>query len=203
MAVLRSLLHHGTGTLNGTTGSLPLDPVATLTTIGTGGLPLQHGITGSYVRNDDGDVVRAWGDGAPLSVIATLPDDLDEKTGQRAMIGLVATDETDRGLIGGNWYPNHDRDPVTVANGSGSVTAASEILAQGFGRDQIPDVLGVVLSGADIDARIGWTRRPRAPSIQGIVLVVVAGTGANGVDPGTADITASRRGATGRGPRRG
>jgi hypothetical protein len=185
------LLHHGTGTLNGTTGSLPLDPVATLTTLGTGGLPLQHGITGSYVRNDDGDVVRAWGDGAPLSVIATLPDDLDEKTGQRAMIGLVATDETDRGLIGGNWYPNHDRDPVTVANGSGSVTAASEILARGFGRDQIPDVLGVVLSGPDIDARIGQIVALARRASRGSLLVVVAGTGTNGVDPGTADIAGS------------
>ena len=188
---LRSLFRHGTGTLNGTTGSLPLDPVATLTTIGTGGLPLQHGITGSYVRNDDGDVVRAWGDGAPLSVIATLPDDLDEKTGQRAMIGLVATAKTDRGLIGGNWYPSHDRDPVTVANGSGSVTAASEILAQGFGHDQIPDVLGVVLSGQDIDARIGQIVALARRASGGSLLVVVAGTGTNGIDPGTTDINAS------------
>ena len=151
---LDSLLHEGTGTLSGTTRSLPLDPAATLTTIGTGGLPSQHGITGSYVRNDDGDVVRAWGDGAPLSVIATLPADLDEKTGQRSMVGLVATDGTDRGLVGGNWYPHHDRDAVTVASGPGSVAAASDILAQGFGRDDIPDILGLVLAGPGADARI-------------------------------------------------
>lgn len=31
-------------TLDGTTGSVPMEPAATLTTIGTGGLPSQHGI---------------------------------------------------------------------------------------------------------------------------------------------------------------
>ena len=36
---LRATIAGGGGTLEGTTGSLPLDPTATLTTIGTGGLP--------------------------------------------------------------------------------------------------------------------------------------------------------------------
>ena len=31
-------------------GSLPLDPAAVLTTIGSGGLPAQHGITGTLLR---------------------------------------------------------------------------------------------------------------------------------------------------------
>ena len=188
---LDSLFHRGAGTLHGTTGSLPLDPAATLTTIGTGGLPSQHGITGSYVRNSDGDVVRAWGDGAPLSVIATLPDDLDEKTGQRSMVGLVATDEADRGLIGGNWYPDHDRDAVTVASAPGSATAARDILAQGFGRDAVPDILGVVLAGPGADARIGQIVGLARRASGGSLLVVVAGTGTNGVDPTNADATGS------------
>ena len=37
-----------------TAGSLPLDPTAVESTIGTGGLPSQHGITGTWVRNDTG-----------------------------------------------------------------------------------------------------------------------------------------------------
>jgi hypothetical protein len=189
--LLDSLFHRGAGTLHGTTGSLPLDPAATLTTLGTGGLPSQHGITGSYVRNNDGDVVRAWGDGAPLSVIATLPDDLDEKTGQRSMVGLVATDEADRGLIGGNWYPDHDRDAVTVASAPGSVTAARDILAQGFGRDAVPDILGVVLAGPRADARIGQIVGLARRASGGSLLVVVAGTGTNGADPNTVDATGS------------
>jgi hypothetical protein len=188
---LESLLHDGAGTLRGTTGSLPLDPAATLTTIGTGGLPSQHGITGSYVRNDNGDVVPAWGDGAPLSVIASLPDDLDEKTGERAMIGLVATAEKDRGLIGGNWYPDHDRDAITVSNGAGSVAAAGDILGQGFGRDEVPDILGVVLAGADADARIRQIVTLARRASGGSLLVVVAGTGTTGTGQGTAEITGS------------
>lgn len=188
---LGSLLHHGTGTLDGTTGSLPLDPVATLTTIGTGGLPSQHGITGSYVRNDGGEVVHAWGDGAPLSVIATLPDDLDERTGQRSMVGLVETDEADRGFIGGNWYPSHDRDALAVASGSGSVAAAGDLLAQGFGRNEIPDILGVVLAGPAADAQIRQIVALARRASGGSLLVVVTGTGTNGVDPGAADVAGS------------
>jgi sialate O-acetylesterase len=46
----RPMLDDGAGTLEGETGSLPIDPAATLTTVGTGGLPSQHGITGSFVR---------------------------------------------------------------------------------------------------------------------------------------------------------
>jgi hypothetical protein len=30
-------------------------------TIGTGGLPSQHGITGALIRNENGNVVRAFG----------------------------------------------------------------------------------------------------------------------------------------------
>ena len=41
--------------LRGTTGSLPVEPATTLTTIGTGGLPFQHGITGTLIRDRDGD----------------------------------------------------------------------------------------------------------------------------------------------------
>lgn len=188
---LESLLHDGVGTLHGTTGSLPLDPAATLATIGTGGLPSQHGITGSYVRNDNGDVVQAWGDGAPLSVIATLPDDLDEKTGERAKVGLVATDDSDRGLIGGNWYPDHDRDAITVSNRAGSVAAAGDILGEGFGRDEVPDILGVVLAGAGADARIRQIVDLARRASGGSLLVVVAGTGTTGPGRGTAAITGS------------
>ena len=153
---LRSLVRTGAGTLDGDTGSLPLDPAATLTTIGTGGLPSQHGITGTLVRNDEGRLVRAWGPGAPLSIITTLPDDLDEARTQRSLIGIVATDPADRGLIGGTWYPRHDRDAMALATGEDAVTSAGAMLAMGFGRDEVPDILAVVLDGsiASMDARL-------------------------------------------------
>ncbi|HEY7399327.1 MAG TPA: hypothetical protein VH989_00355 [Actinomycetota bacterium] len=146
-------------TLDGDAGSLPLDPAATLTTIGTGGTPAQHGITGTFVRNTEGVVTRAWDARAPTSVISTLADDLDAPTpfgpfDQAPRIGLVATDPSDRGLIGGNWYQGHDDDDVTIAP-DGPLRAVRGALAHGYGADATPDLLGVVLSGsvATMDAR--------------------------------------------------
>ena len=133
---LASLLDEGAGTLVASTGSLPLDPAATLATLGTGGLPSQHGITGSFVRNETGEVVAAFGTGAPVPVIATLADDLDAPSSpgvrspyeQRPVISLVATDDRDRGLIGGDWYENHDSDRVILAVGADAVSSARSLL---------------------------------------------------------------------------
>ncbi len=175
---LRSLLREGAGTLEGTTGSLPLDPAATLTTIGTGGTPAQHGITGTFVRNDAGKVVRAFGPGSPVSVIATLPDDLDEALRQRPKIGLVATDPADRGLIGGNWYPRHDRDPMIVASRTQALRVARRLLGSGFGQDDVPDILGVVLAaGPGTDATLRRIVEAARRAAGGSVLIAVAGTG--------------------------
>jgi hypothetical protein len=185
---LRSLMEHGAATVAGDTGSLPLDPTATLTTIGTGGLPSQHGITGALVRNDDGRVAAAWGPGAPFSVIATLPDDLDQAMAQRPLIGLVASDEADRGIVGGNWYVGHDRD--AMATGGSAVPAAERILAEGFGRDDVPDILAVVLDGSvgSMDRRTHELVAAAERAAGGSVAVVIAGTGGDpGVDAASID----------------
>jgi len=176
---LRSLMERGAGTLAGDTGSLPLDPAATLTTIGTGGLPSQHGITGTLVRNAGGQVVEAWGPGSPFSVIATLPDDLDEAMDQRPMIGLVARDQADRGIIGGNWYIGHDRDAIVVAKGGDAVRAARRLLAEGFGHDDVPDILAVVLDGSvgSMDRRTHELVAAAERASGGSVVVAIAGTG--------------------------
>jgi hypothetical protein len=146
---LRALIHAGAAdaTLDGTTGSMPLDPVATLTTIGTGGLPSQHGITGALLRNHSGAVVPAWGTGAPTSVISTLPDDLVNGMGQRPKVGLIAPDAADTGLVGDGWaYGNH---PYDVKIGSSDpLPALRRLLSGGYGADATPDVLGVVLGGS-------------------------------------------------------
>lgn len=177
---LGSLLDRGAGTLAGEAGSLPLDPAATLTTIGTGGPPSEHGITGTLLRNDDGRLVRAWRPGAPLSVIATLPEDLDEELGQRPLVGLVATDPADRGIVGGAWYVEHDRDLVEISERAGSrVVSVERLLARGFGRDDVPDIMAVVMEGPvrglDRDLRRIVHAAERASG--GSVLVVIAGTG--------------------------
>ncbi|MGZ8604426.1 MAG: hypothetical protein ACXWX9_06665 [Actinomycetota bacterium] len=175
---LASLLDEGAGTLDGETGSLPLDPTATITTIGAGGLPSQHGVTGSFVRNEQGQVVPAFGDGAPVPVIATLADDLDETTDQRSVVSLVAADELDRGLIGGEWYAESDSDTVVIADGDDAVAAAGSMLRPDVGgRDT--DVLGVTLEGSvrSMDRRTQRIVAAAHAATDGSVLVVVAGTG--------------------------
>lgn len=137
---------HGAWTFNGTTGSLPVDPAAILTTIGTGGLPSQHGITGSVIREAHGRPVPAWSAAAPTSIIATLGDDWDHATAQSARIGLVAGSPVDRGLIGGTWFLDHDRDDVEVGSAD-PARAVERLLDAGYGADRTTDILGVVLSG--------------------------------------------------------
>jgi len=185
---LRSLMDRGSGTLAGDTGSLPLDPAATLTTIGTGGLPSQHGIIGTLVRNDRGHVEEAWGPSSPFSVIATLPDDLDQAMDQRPLIGLVASDQADRGITGGNWYIGHDRDAMVVATGGDTVKAARRLLAEGFGRDDVPDILAVVLDGsvASMDRRTHELVAAAGRASGRSVVVAIAGTGSGaGADAGS------------------
>jgi len=133
-------------------GSLPLDPAAVLTTIGTGGLPADHGITGSIVRADDGAPAPAWSGRAPTSVIATLGDDLDAASEGDARIGIVAHDRTDRGLIGGTWYVTNgheDDDDVVIERRDAGRAAEELIVAEGYGGGgSSADLLGVTLDGS-------------------------------------------------------
>lgn len=181
-----TLAERGASTMGATTGSAPLDPAAILTTIGTGGLPSQHGITGTFVRDDRGEVVRAFDPGAPLTVIATLADDLDAPAsaagpspfGQEAIVALVATDTADRGLIGGEWYNGHDRDEVVIVRRDAVVDQAEEAL-DAMGSDRVPDLLAVVLEG-DVRTLDRATRDLVAAAqraARGRVLTVVVGTG--------------------------
>lgn len=185
---LDELMSGGAGTTAASTGALPLDPAASLATIGTGGPPSEHGITGTVLRNTEGAVTRAWGEGAPGSVIATLPEDLDEATDQRALVGLVATDPADAGIVGGAWYPRHDRDPAVVAPSSArAVLEARRLLATGFGEDRMPDVLAVVIEGSpeELDDAVGELRDAAFAATRS-ALIVVAGTGsASDPAPGT------------------
>jgi hypothetical protein len=177
---LRSVARAGAGTLEGTTGSVPLDPAATLTTIGTGGLPFQHGITGTLLRNQDERVARAWSPDAPESVIATLADDYDQLMLERPLVGMVATDEADRGIVGDGWYVTHDSDPVRIGRGmQAQLAAVRSLLSMGFGRDAVPDILAVVMQGPlrDIDRELRRVVDRATKAARGSLLVAVAGTG--------------------------
>jgi hypothetical protein len=181
-AWLTALARDGAGTLEGDVGSLPLDPTATLSTIGTGGLPSQHGVTGSFVRDDAGEVVPAFGEDGPIPVIASLADDLDESTGQRSRVALVASDELDLGLIGVGWaYDGADEDEIVVADGREAVDAARSFLDEIAVGDGVTDLLAVVIdrgasrAAEQTDAVLAAARAATGDS----VLVVVAGTGSS------------------------
>jgi hypothetical protein len=169
------------------TGSVPDDPIAVEATIGTGGLPSQHGITGTLIRNANGNVVRAFGPGSPQPVIATLGDDLDRVTGGAANIGLVSTAIGDAGLTGDAWYgtgPVRDR---TESGGAHPADAVRSFLSHGWGADATPDLLAVALDRS---------QRADATSVVSIVhevfravpnaTVVVTGTGTEQTGNGVA-----------------
>jgi hypothetical protein len=182
---LSSLLDEGSGTIDGAAGSLPLDPAATLTTIGTGGLPSQHGITGSFIRNGQGRVVQAYAPAAPVQIIATLADDLDHAN-PSTLVGLVATDERDRGIVGGGWYPGEDPVDAVIGDSATAPLSVEVHLTTGYGADDVPDVLGVVLDGR-IRAMDRWTREIVAEAQRATsdsTLVVVAGTGSSETNRG-------------------
>jgi hypothetical protein len=190
---LRGALARGAGTLEARTGSLPLDPAAVLTTIGTGGLPSSHGITGTLVRDGGGTVRRAWSGPDGGSVIATFADDLDHGNGGSARVAAVVTDPTDRGIIGNGWYlDGRDRDIVErsgMGAGRPERLARRIVASEGLGTDQATDVLGVVLAGpvGRIDAETGRVVdavRREVPK----ATFVVAGTGSLG-ERGTVDAT--------------
>ena len=173
-----SLLQEGAGTLEADAGSLPVDPAATLTTIGTGGLPSQHGITGSAVRNEGGRVVPAFGPDAPVTVIATFADDLDHAE-PSSLVGAVLTEDLDRGIVGDGWYRRGDPVDAVTGESAQAPSAVSARLATGYGMDEVPDVLAVVLDG-DVRFLDRWTRGIVADAdraTDGSTLVVVAGTG--------------------------
>jgi len=183
---LRRMLRRGAGTVDAEAGSLPLDPAAVLTTVGTGGLPRDHGITGALVRNDRGRAVTAWGPAAPFSVIATLGDDLDEGFDQAPRIGLVGTATWDRGLIGGNWYVENDRDDVVLEpRPARQTTAAMRLLATGYGRDGLPDLLAVAMEGpiASLDRGLGHLVAEAERVSGGRAVVVVTATGSTAPGP--------------------
>ncbi len=147
---LRRAMRSGAGTLAGITGSVPLDPAATLTTIGTGGRPSSHGITGTSVRQDDGEVAVAWSAPGAGSVIATLADDLDHDSGGRARVAAIVADPADRGIVGNGWYLDAVDDDTTIRadDPARSATKAAAIVdSEDLGGDEVTDVLGVVLDG--------------------------------------------------------
>lgn len=183
--VLRGLMEDGAATISAGPGSLPADSAAILSTIGTGALPRDHGITGTIVRNDQGEVIEPWTEGAPFSVVAALGDDLDELTDQVARVGLIGTDVSDLGLIGGNWYIEHDRDDLIIEpDPDVQAGTADELLVSGYGEDLITDLLGVVMDGPipKMDEALGSILLAAKDVSGGSFVLAVTSTGSGGSD---------------------
>jgi Type I phosphodiesterase / nucleotide pyrophosphatase len=191
---LQEVMDVGAGTLEGDVGSLPLDPAAALATIGTGGRPSEHGITGRVLRDQAGRAVPAWSPRAPISVIASLGEDLDRSLEEEALVGLVATDRADRGGIGGTWYLDADRDDVIISGGPAAAeVAALGLLRSGYGRDALPDLLVVASSGSErrLDTMLEHVVRAAEDTTRGSLLTVVTATGDDRPPEGEDPIPAS------------
>ena len=198
---LRGLLRRGTGTLDGTTGSVPVDPAAVLATYGTGGLPAEHGVAGELERGLFGGLVRPWTAGAPPMAIPTLADDLDHVHDQAAVVGLVGRDRFDLGLTGGQWYVGSDRDLLDLGPGGppDRARAAVRMLRDGgFGSDGTTDVLGVVLRGPvpELDRATSEIVAAGERASGGALTVSVVGTGSAAPPPGPSTIEATRIGSS-------
>ncbi len=126
---------------------MPVDPAAVLTTIGTGGRPSQHGITGTFVRDDSGALRKAWSPRSPVSVIATLGDDLDEELRGEPLVGIVAARRSYRGAVGGIWYIDVDEDTFVPTEPGREARDARRLLEGAFGADDVPDLAVVVVEG--------------------------------------------------------
>ena len=182
---LAKLIAAGAGTLEATNNSWSADPAAPLTTLGTGGVPSQHGITGSLLRNEVGDLVDAWGPGSPVHVIATLAEDLDEAMAQDPVIALVGDERVDKGLVGGDWFLDSDTDLVSMLSPGASaaqITDEAEQLLRltPLARDDVPDVLAIAQRGpiARLDRQLARILTLARQVVGRDVLVAVAGTGA-------------------------
>jgi hypothetical protein len=189
---LAAIMQEGIGTPSAVIPSLPYDPAAILTTLGTGGVPSDHGIPGALLRGDNGELVRAWDTNAPMNVIATMPDHLDELLDEKPLIALVGTDAMDRGLIGGRWYPGSDIDMESMLTPKSSVEAQTDAVLRllemtPLGKDAVPDVLGVVQHGPleKLDESLGRIVNAAQRVSNASVAVVVSATGDADADAST------------------
>lgn len=159
--------------------SLPVDSAATLTTVGVGALPNEHGVTGSVVRNDEGDLAQAWGEGSPGSTLATLGDDLLQARPD-ALAGMVGTSKQDRGLIGDGWYLNGRVPDFEVVRGKAVPAAFDRLLATGYGADETPDLIAAAIPVGVADKVLGALVAAAEEASGGRVTVAVFGTGSGG-----------------------
>jgi arylsulfatase A-like enzyme len=110
---LARLIRGGTSYTAATVGSSPSVTPAVHTTLGTGEWPSSHGITGIWVRDEDGRRVDAFlkGESSRLVEEATLGERWDEDHANRALVAMVGYEPWHLGMIGrGTERMGGDRD---------------------------------------------------------------------------------------------
>ena len=181
---LAQALQSGVGTLSADTGSLPVDPAAVLSTIGTGSLPSEHGITGTWLRSPYGDkVVHAGGLHGPPAALPTFAQELVHATRRHSRVALVAPTSADQGLVGTLYFISDGRPTVKLTTPEREVAASRELLRGGLGTHPTPDVLAVVLRGpvASVDRATRSVLTSAAVATGNRYVAVIAGTGSTAV----------------------
>jgi hypothetical protein len=188
---LQSLLRAGAGTLDADTGSLPVDPAAALATLGTGSLPSQHGITGTWLRSPYGGMlVHAGGPAGPPAEVPTFAQELIHVSKEASSVALVEPAASDQGLVGTEYFvADHRKPDVSVVAPGREVAAARSLMHGGLGSGAgtATDVLGVVLRGPvlALDRETKAVLADVASATGGSYLAVVAGTGSTTVPAGS------------------
>ena len=116
---LARAIRGGTSFSNATVGSSPSVTPAIHTTLGTGEWPSSHGITGIWVRDENGNRVDSFLKGASTRFleVATLAERWDEDHGNRALVGMVGYEPWHLGMIGqGAERPGGDLDDAAWLN---------------------------------------------------------------------------------------
>ena len=110
---LKSMMDGGVSYTNAIVGSSPSVTPAVHTTLGTGRYPATHGITSVPLRDENGDVVDPFYEGASADLIETptVAELWDEQNANRALVAMVGHVPWHLGMIGkGAEDPGGDRD---------------------------------------------------------------------------------------------
>ncbi|MFN2586762.1 MAG: alkaline phosphatase family protein [Actinomycetota bacterium] len=116
---LARLMRRGVSFTRATVGSSPSVTPAVHSTLGTGSYPWKAGVTGVPVRDEEGEVVDAFLEGAS-SRFLKLPafaEVWDERHGNRPLVGMLGYEPWHLGMVGkGAERPGGDRDDAVWLN---------------------------------------------------------------------------------------
>ena len=100
---IRRLMSEGTTYTGATIGSAPSTTGALHATFGSGFYPMDHGIPGNVLLDDDGEIVDVfYGKDSNLKhmLVPTVSELWDESTGNEAVVGTVSIENWHLGMIG-------------------------------------------------------------------------------------------------------